>query len=96
MDLRTGPVRVEMDQGKGMMDGYQGSNDILERLEYACQGPPAVDLYWGDAMDLLREARDEIRRLRAGSPGYGWEANPDRSGGMFTQHEIDEARRHGR
>jgi hypothetical protein len=46
------------------MDGYFGSDDILEKLEYACQGSPTVDLYWGDVMPLLTESRDEIKRLR--------------------------------
>jgi hypothetical protein len=63
-----------------MMDGYRGSNDVLERLEYACQGPLSVDLYWSDAMELLRESRDEIKRLRARITELGWETNPDRSG----------------
>jgi hypothetical protein len=47
-----------------LVDGYGGSNDLLDKLEYACQERSAVDLYWGELMELLRESRDEIRRLR--------------------------------
>jgi hypothetical protein len=47
-----------------MMDGYEGSDDILEKLEYANQGPPTVDLYWSDVTELLRLAEKEIRELR--------------------------------
>ena len=44
------------------MDGYSGSDDIVEKLEYATV--PYVDLYWGDVMDLLRESLHEIKNLR--------------------------------
>jgi len=47
------------------MDGYTGSNDILEKLKYANLGSPTVDLYWGDVRTLLEESELEIEKLRA-------------------------------
>lgn len=46
------------------MDGYKGSDDLVERLEYANQGAPNVDLYWSEVMGLLRESLIEIKKLR--------------------------------
>ena len=46
------------------MDGYTGSNNILEKLKYANLGSPAVDLYWGDVRILLEESELEIEKLR--------------------------------
>jgi hypothetical protein len=46
------------------MDGYTGSNDILEKLKYANLGSPTVDLYWGDVRILLEESELEIEKLR--------------------------------
>jgi|GEM_PF-1614148 len=45
------------------MDGYHGSNDIVEKLEFACYDTFA-DLYWGEAMRLLEESLQEIKKLR--------------------------------
>jgi len=47
------------------MDGYTGSNDILEKLKYANLGSPTVDLYWGDVRTLFEESELEIEKLRA-------------------------------
>jgi predicted nuclease with TOPRIM domain len=45
------------------------------------------------------EARAEliaaIERLEHTSVADSWARNPDRSGGQFTQHEIDESKRGG-
>lgn len=45
------------------MDGYFGSDDILEKLEFALYDP-CRDLYWGDVMELLRKNLNEIKQLR--------------------------------
>lgn len=38
---------------------------------------------------LLSRAVDEIERLRKANSDMGWELNPDRMGGQFTQEEIN-------
>ena len=47
---------------KTYMDGYKGSSDIQERLEYALA--PCVDLYHGEMMEMLRDSLEEIKKLR--------------------------------
>jgi hypothetical protein len=38
---------------------------------------------------LLSRAIGEIERLRKANSDMGWQLNPDRSGGQFTQEEIN-------
>ena len=38
---------------------------------------------------LLSRAVDEIERLRKANSDMGWQLNPDRMGGQFTQEEIN-------
>lgn len=45
------------------MDGYFGSDDILEKLEFACYNS-VKNLYWGEVMELFSESLVEIKRLR--------------------------------
>lgn len=47
------------------MDGYNGSDDILEKLKFATE--EINDLYWGDVMQLLNEAKEYITNQRAQS-----------------------------
>lgn len=44
---------------------------------------------------LLSRAAAEIDSLRRRNVDLGWQVNPDRSGGQFTQEEIDRAGRGG-
>lgn len=48
--------------------------------------------YWAEEIFRLRA---ELRRLREKAIEDSWTRNPDRSGGQFTQDEIDESRRGG-
>lgn len=38
---------------------------------------------------MLSRAVDEIERLRKANADMGWQLNPDRMGGQFTQEEIN-------
>ena len=40
---------------------------------------------------LYHEAADEIERLRKAISDMGWQLNPDRMGGQFTEEEIKRA-----
>lgn len=42
-----------------MMDGYDGPNNLIKKLEYATGDH--VDLYWGEVMELLHESLKELR-----------------------------------
>lgn len=37
--------------------------------------------------NMLRQAADEIERLREVNSDMGWRLNPDRMGGQFTEEE---------
>ena len=39
----------------------------------------------------LRKLEDELRRAQDKLTAQGWQQNPDRSGGQFTQDEITNA-----
>jgi hypothetical protein len=39
----------------------------------------------------LRKMEEELKRLRQEASDRSWRENPDRSGGQFTQDEIDNA-----
>ena len=41
---------------------------------------------------LLSRAVDEIERLRKANIDMGWQLNPDRMGGQFTQEEINRSK----
>jgi hypothetical protein len=38
---------------------------------------------------LLARAAEEIRRLRDINSDMGWQLNPDRMGGQFTEEELN-------
>ena len=46
-------------------------------------------------INKIEELQRKIERQDKRRSDYGWESNPDRMGGQFTQDEIDEASRGG-
>jgi hypothetical protein len=65
--------------------------DILKDLQNA-----SIDLWMHqpkcsdeELYKLLCRAIVEIEHLRKANADMGWSLNPDRSGGQFTQEEID-------
>jgi hypothetical protein len=68
--------------------------DILKDLEArmaALSGVgPWSELHKGQSTYiLLSRAAAEIARLRKANSDMGWELNPDRMGGQFTDEEIN-------
>jgi hypothetical protein len=60
--------------------------EIMKEMERDIHGDIYGDIYgheyWAEEIFRLRE---EVKRLRDNS----WDRNPDRSGGQFTQEEIN-------
>ena len=74
-----------------MTDILQDLAEEMVRLEMApltSQTESDFDLH---AYALLARAVDEIKRLRKANSDMGWQLNPDRSGGQFTEEEIKRA-----
>lgn len=65
--------------------------DILQDLADKCAAYEDGDLYEFNSVKetyiLLSRAIQEIERLRKANVDMGWELNPDRSGGQFTEEE---------
>ena len=68
-------------------------SDILKDLEArmaAHEDGPWSELHKGQSTYiLLARAAAEIARLRKANSDMGWELNPDRMGGQFTEEEIN-------
>lgn len=68
-----------------MPDILQDLADIVNDIEHCTRNHmDGAELYI-----LLSRAVDEIERLRKANIDMGWELNPDRMGGQFTQEEIN-------
>ena len=60
------------------------SNAVVEIEDDIRNAMSGTELYL-----LLSRAVGEIDRLRKHNVELGWELNPDRSGGQFTQEELN-------
>ena len=68
-----------------MTDIMQDISGILVEIENGYRNTMSgTELYI-----LLSRAAGEIDSLRRKNIQLGWEANPDRSGGQFTQEELN-------
>lgn len=68
-----------------MPDILQDLADIVDDIEHCTRNHmDGAELYI-----LLSRAVMEIERLRKANIDMGWELNPDRMGGQFTQEEIN-------
>lgn len=68
-----------------MPDILQDLADIVNDIEHCTRNHmDGAELYI-----LLSRAVDEIEQLRKANIDMGWELNPDRMGGQFTQEEIN-------
>jgi len=68
-----------------MPDILQDLADIVDDIEHCTRNHmDGAELYI-----LLSRAVDEIERLRKANIDMGWQLNPDRMGGQFTQEEIN-------
>lgn len=63
--------------------------DIVDRLTAAIEQGENFDPAWEDLMRLLFRARYEIKTLRQQVTDMGWQLNPDRMGGQFTDEELN-------
>jgi hypothetical protein len=67
--------------------------DILKTINDFLAGTSNVEeIFDGDPwviFNMLYKAAEEIARLRDQNSDMGWRLNPDRSGGQFTQEEIN-------
>jgi hypothetical protein len=60
--------------------------DIIDRLKGYAEASEAMGLY--TEAKCAYDAIEEIKSLRSRLNEANWAANPDRSGGAFTQEEI--------
>lgn len=68
-----------------MADILQDLADVVDDIEHCTRNHmDGAELYI-----LLSRAVDEIERLRKANIDMGWQLNPDRMGGQFTQEEIN-------
>lgn len=68
-----------------MADILQDLADIVDDIEHCTRNHmDGAELYI-----LLSRAVGEIERLRKANIDMGWQLNPDRMGGQFTQEEIN-------
>lgn len=68
-----------------MTDVLQDLADSLTEIEDGVRNTMSrTELYL-----LLSRAVGEIERLRKRNVELGWEVNPDRSGGQFTEEEMN-------
>jgi hypothetical protein len=74
----------------------QTINEIMNEMAEDIRCDIHGDIYgherWAEEIFRLR---DELRRAREKSIEDGWARNPDRSGGQFSQDEIDRSRNGG-
>lgn len=72
-----------------MTDILQDIGEVLASVE---DGEADSDTFEISNMYILLSlAAAEIDSLRRRNADLGWQVNPDRSGGQFTQEEIDRA-----
>ena len=64
-------------------------NEELETLINELWESDEASALTNQAARMLVIMRDEVYRLRKKSVEDGWALNPDRSGGQFTQDEIN-------
>jgi hypothetical protein len=64
-------------------------NEELETLINELWESDEASALTNQAARMLVILRDEVYRLRKKSVEDGWAHNPDRSGGQFTQDEIN-------
>ena len=62
--------------------------DIVDQLTAAIEQGENFDPSQEDLMRLLFHARHEIKTLRRQVSDMGWQLNPDRMGGQFTDEEL--------
>jgi hypothetical protein len=66
--------------------------DILQDLSSAVaeiEGGIRNTMSGAELYLLLSRAVGEIKRLRESNSDMGWQINPDRSGGQFTEEELN-------
>jgi len=74
----------------------QTLQELIYEMEHDIRADIHGDIYGHEryAEEIFR-LRAELRRIREKAIEDSWARNPDRSGGQFTQQEIDEAIRGG-
>ena len=70
-----------------MPDILQDLSNVVAEIDDGEADSDTLDI--GTIYILLSRAVDEIERLRKANSDMGWELNPDRMGGQFTQEEIN-------
>lgn len=67
--------------------------DILKTIKgFLAKTSNVEEIFDGDPwviFNMLSKAADEIERLRDQNSDMGWRLNPDRSGGQFTDEELN-------
>jgi hypothetical protein len=68
-----------------MTDIIQDLSEVVARIEDGDQ----LELAQEELYLLLSRAVGEIDRLRRANSDLGWQLNPDRMGGQFTDEELN-------
>jgi hypothetical protein len=68
-----------------MTDILQDLSEVVARIEDGDQ----LELAQEELYLLLSRAVGEIDRLRRANSDMGWQLNPDRMGGQFTDEELN-------
>jgi hypothetical protein len=83
-----------------VIDNLLAPHDEIESIKREMEQDISADIYgditgherWAEEIFRLRA---ELRRAREKSIEDSWARNPDRSGGQFSQDEIDRSRNGG-
>ena len=71
------------------------AKELLARIDHSGVIPQRTHYYLADLIAEVERAHAEIKQLREKSIEYSWYRYPDKSGGQFTQDEIERSRNGG-